>query len=108
MKKDPKILIAHILQSIDFVEEYSKGIQKEQFIGDYEKQDAIIRRLEIIGEAVASLENKFKESYPNIPWQDIADMRNRLIHEYFAIDLDLVWEVLQKDIPALKTNILKI
>ncbi|KKT58541.1 MAG: hypothetical protein UX91_C0006G0078 [Candidatus Amesbacteria bacterium GW2011_GWB1_47_19] len=61
---------------------------------DEEKQDAIIRKLEVIGEAVANLEDKFKQDYPNIPWQDIADMRNRLIHEYFAVDLGLVWEVL--------------
>lgn len=108
MKKNPKILITHILQSIKSVEKYSTGLEKERFMNDEEKQDAIIRRLEIIGEAVTNLEDKFKEDYPNIPWQDIADMRNRLIHEYFAVDLELVWEVLQKDLPALKENILKI
>ena len=108
MKKDPEILISHILQSIEDVEKYSKGLEKEKFMGNEEKQDAIIRKLEVIGEAVANLEDKFKEDYPNIPWQDIADMRNRLIHEYFAVDLDLVWEVLAKDLPALKENILKI
>ncbi|HBC72766.1 hypothetical protein A2379_04635 [Candidatus Amesbacteria bacterium RIFOXYB1_FULL_47_13] len=94
MKKDPKILITHILQSIESVEKYSKGLEKERFMIDEEKQDAIIRKLEVIGEAVANLEDKFKQDYPNIPWQDIADMRNRLIHEYFAVDLGLVWEVL--------------
>jgi len=108
MKKDPKILITHILQSIKSVEKYSKGLEKERFMNDEEKQDAIIRKLEVIGEAVANLEDKFKQDYPNVPWQDISDMRNRLIHEYFAVDLDLVWEVLQKDLPALKANILKI
>ena len=108
MKKDPKILIVHILQSIESVEKYSKGLEKERFMADEEKQDAIIRKLEVIGEAVANLEDKFKESYPNIPWQDITDMRNRLIHEYFAVDLELVWEVVQKDLPVLRENILKI
>ena len=108
MKKDPKILITHILQSIKSVEKYSKGLEKERFMNDEEKQDAINRKLEVIGEAVANLEDKFKQDYPNVPWQDISDMRNRLIHEYFAVDLDLVWEVLQKDLPALKANILKI
>lgn len=108
MKKDPKILITHILQSIKSVEKYSKGLEKERFMNDEEKQDAIIRKLEVIGEAVANLEDKFKQDYPNVPWQDISDMRNRLIHEYFAVDLDLVWEVLQNDLPALKANILKI
>lgn len=108
MKKDPKILITHILQSIESVEKYSKGLEKDSFILNEEKQDAIIRKLEVIGEAVANLEEKFKEDYPHIPWQDISDMRNRLIHEYFAVDLELVWEVLKKDLPMLKKNILQI
>lgn len=108
MKKDPKILITHILKSVESVEKYSKGLNKEYFMDNEEKQDAIIRKLEVIGEAVTNLEAKFKEEYPNIPWQDISDMRNRLIHEYFAVDLELVWEVLQKDIPTLKENLLKV
>jgi uncharacterized protein with HEPN domain len=108
MKKDPRILITHILLSIESLEKYSNGLEKECFMNNEEKQDAIIRKLEVIGEAVTNLEAKFKEEYPEVPWQDISDMRNRLIHEYFAIDLNLVWEVVQKDLPALKENILNI
>lgn len=108
MKKDPKILIIHILNCIESLEKYSKGLEKEEFLENEEKQDAIIRKIEIIGEAVSNLEHKFKEDYPDIPWQDIADMRNKLIHEYFSVDLELIWEVLQKDLVIFKNNILKI
>lgn len=68
-------------------------------------QDAVVRRIEIIGEAVRNLPNDFKESNPKTPWLDIADMRNKLIHEYFDVDLELVWEVIKKDLPELKKQI---
>lgn len=108
MSKDPQILITHILNSIESLEKYSNGLRKDEFLKNEEKQDAIIRKIEIIGEAVSNLEHKFKEDYPDIPWQDIADMRNKLIHEYFSVDLELIWEVLQKDLKIFKDSILKI
>lgn len=108
MKKDPRVLITHILNCIESLEKYSKGVKKEEFLENEEKQDAIVRKVEIIGEAVSNLEQKFKENYPDIPWQDISDMRNKLIHEYFSVDLELVWEVVQKDLPLLKSNLVKI
>lgn len=106
MKNNSVVLITHILNCINSLEKYSKGLEKNEFLNNEEKQDAIIRKLEIIGEAVTNLEHDFKERYPYIPWQDIADMRNKLIHEYFSVDLELIWEVLQKDLPELKKNIL--
>lgn len=106
MRKDPTILITHILNSIASLEKYSRGLKKDDFLNNEEKQDAIIRKLEIIGEAVTNLEHDFRDRYQYIPWQDIADMRNKLIHEYFSVDLELIWEVLQRDIPELKKNIL--
>lgn len=108
MKKEPKILLSHIRECIEAIEEYTKDVDKEMFMVDDEKQDAIVRRLEIIGEATTNLEKQFKQDYPDVPWQDISDMRNRLVHQYFEVDLNLVWQVVQKDIPELKENILKI
>ncbi|MGD9335165.1 MAG: DUF86 domain-containing protein [Desulfobacterales bacterium] len=70
-------------------------------------QDAVCRRLEIIGEA-AKLESEFKEQFLNIPWYKIVAMRNILIHEYFAVDLDQVWNTIQKDLPDLKNQLDKI
>lgn len=70
-------------------------------------QDAVIRRIEIIGEAVKNIPDGIKGKYPEIPWKEIAGMRDILIHEYFGIDLELTWEVVTRDIPDLKTKLLR-
>lgn len=108
MKKDPKVFINHILESIEAVEEYARNLSEKEFLASREKQDAIIRRVEIIGEAVKNLEDEIRQTNLNIPWQDISDMRNKLIHEYFGVDLELVWEVVRKDLPLLKKELKKI
>ena len=108
MKKNPRVFINHILESIETVEKYTKNLSKKDFLASREKQDAIIRRIEIIGEAVKNLETEIKQTNLDIPWQDISDMRNKLIHEYFGVDLELVWEVVERDIPILKRELLKV
>lgn len=81
MKKDPKVFIEHILESIQLIEEYSRSLTPEQFLADRAMQDAIIRRLEIMGEAVKNLASSFKAKHPEIPWKEMAGMRDILIHE---------------------------
>ena len=71
-------------------------------------QDAIVRRIEVIGEAVGRLPDSLKARYPDIPWQDIKDMRNKLIHDYGRVDLELVWTVVQKEIPELEVQIRRV
>jgi uncharacterized protein with HEPN domain len=105
MTKDPKVFIKHILQSIILIEEYTKPLSKQEFLGCDYIQDAVIRRLEIIGEAVKNLPPDFKERYTNIPWQQIAGMRDVLIHEYFGVDLNLTWQTVREDIPSLKSEL---
>lgn len=109
MNKDPKIFLKHILESIAWIEKDIKDLSEEEFFeyGNVPIQDAVIRRLEIIGEAIRSLPNDLRQKYPEIPWQDIMDMRNKLIHKYFGVDLNLVWGVIKKDIPSLKEHIKK-
>ena len=94
----------HILAAIAAVENYTKGISQEQFLDKNNQmmQDAVIRELEVVGEAVKRLSDSLKEKSENVPWRDISDMRNILIHEYFGVDLEIVWETLQSDIPHLK------
>jgi len=89
MKKDSQIFLSHILESIDWIEKYIAGLKRDDFFEDKKIQDAVMRRLEIIGEAVKNLSANFKKKYNFIPWQKIAGMRDFLIHEYFGVDVDL-------------------
>ncbi|MEM1557478.1 MAG: DUF86 domain-containing protein [Thermoproteota archaeon] len=108
MKKDPRIFIEHVLESINAIEKYIEGLSKEEFLASMEKQDAVIRRLEVIGEAVKHIPNEIREKYPDIPWKRIAGMRDVLIHEYFGVDLELTWKVAKDEITDLKKKILKV
>lgn len=105
MHKDPNIFLNHILESINWIEEEVKGLSKDKFINSIPIQDAAIRRLEIIGEAVKNLPGDFKKKYPGIPWKKISGLRDKLIHAYFGIDLELVWEIIRKDLPPFKIQI---
>lgn len=108
MMKKPETFLEHILESIVRIEEYVSGVSKEQFESSLKIQDAVLRRLEIIGEAVKNLPIDFKEKYPDIPWKKIAGTRDFLTHEYFDVDTELVWEIIGKDLQDLKSKISKI
>ena len=102
MKKDPLVYIDDIRDSIEAIKNYTAGLTKEDFFNSTEKQDAVYRRFEVIGEAANRVPDEFRNQYPQIPWNKIIGMRNVLIHEYDSIDLDRVWETIQKDIPELE------
>ena len=104
MNKDPEIFIKHILESIEEIESHTKGISKPEFLKSTLIQDAAIRRLEIIGEAVRKIPAETKNTAKAIPWKQIAGLRNILIHEYFGVDIKLVWNIIKKDLPTLKVN----
>lgn len=108
MKDRDKTYLKHILEKISDIEESSRGISKEQFKGDKEKQDAILRRIEVIGEAIKNISSGTKEENPEVKWKEIAGTRDILIHAYFSVDLELVWEIVEKDLPELKDRIEKI
>ena len=100
------IFIDHILQSIELIEDYTKDITKEDFLNTNFIQEAVIRRIKIIGESVKNMPGDFKDKYPEIPWKTIANVRDVLENE--DCDLDVVWETVKSEIPVLKTEILKI
>ncbi len=107
-KKDPQIFLRHIMESIEQIEDYLHNVLKIQFMDSPQLQDSVLRRIEIIGEAVKNIPDDFKEHHPDVPWQKIAGMRDKIIHEYFNVDLPLVWSTAKKNIPELKEQIDKL
>lgn len=108
MRTDASIFLEHILESIEVVEEYTSGFDRQGFLATRWIQDVVIRRLEIIGEAVKNLPVDLRAAHPEVPWSDVAGLRDVLIHRYFAVDLPLTWEMVQLELPGLKQQIREI
>jgi uncharacterized protein with HEPN domain len=104
-KRNLNLYIDDIQESIEKIEEYTKGITLEEFLKNTQIQDAVLRRLEIIGEAVRNIPGDFKKAHSEIPWDMIAGMRNVVAHEYFGINVKRVWKTIERDIPELKNKI---
>jgi uncharacterized protein with HEPN domain len=107
-KRDDSAYINHIFDAIIKIEFYLSGVSYDQFLFNTLIQDGIIRQIEIIGEASNNVSDEFKASHSDIPWTDIVGMRNKLIHQYFGVDNDAVWETAKKDVPELKEKIEKL
>ena len=108
MRRNPKLYLGDIVESIDAINRYINNFTEEDFFQDTQAQDAVIRRLEIIGEAVKNLDEEFRQLYSNIPWKSIAGMRDVLIHEYFGVDLHRIWLTIKRDLPAIEGMMKKI
>ena len=92
MAKSPIPFLLHIRDAIDTINKYIGSYSFDEFKTDQKTQDAVIRQLEIIGEATSKLESEMKNEHPEIPWRDISDFRNILAHEYWDIDIEIVWK----------------
>jgi len=97
-----------ILESIVDIKDFTRGLTFENFSQDRKTVKAVVRSLEIIGEAANKIPKHILESYPETPWSEIIGMRNRLIHEYFGVDLDIVWQTIEEDLTPLEATIKKI
>lgn len=106
--RDVTVYLRDILDSIQAIENYLADMDEKVFLEDAKTQDSVIRRLEIIGEAVRSIPADWRSQYPNIPWRSIAGMRDVLIHGYFGVNMERVWETASNDLPNLKKEIQKI
>lgn len=96
------------MDAISDIEKFTKSVSKEEFFQNKEKQYAVLRALEIIGEATKNLSKETKANCPEIDWKDIAGMRDKLIHAYFGVNLDLVWETVKESLPELKDKVSKL
>lgn len=101
-KRETKLLIEDVIDSIKKIEKYIQHFTKEQFLKSDQLQDAIVRRLEIIGEATKNIPEDVRKTAPEIQWSKISGMRNIIVHDYFGINLERVWETIHKDLPFLK------
>lgn len=105
MVKDNNIYVKHILDAIADVEKYITAKTFAEFRKDTLIQDGVIRKIEIIGEAARQMSDKFKKEHQEIQWRQVVDLRNKLIHEYFGVDLEAIWLVTQKDLLPLKDQL---
>ncbi len=105
MKKNPEVYLKHILDYIEKIESNSNNKTVEYFLDNTMLQDALIREIEVIGEAMNNLEKNFIKDYPQIPWYEVIATRNNLIHEYWDIDLERIWEDVTIEVPKLKLQI---
>ena len=99
--KDDRIYLNHVLEAIEDIERYTAA-GYEAFVRERMQQDAVIRKLEVIGEAVKQLPAATKAARPEIPWREIAAMRDKMIHEYFGVNLEIVWAAVERNLPELK------
>jgi uncharacterized protein with HEPN domain len=103
MSRNPRLYLQELIGGTLAILTYAEGMAKEEFIRDQKTLDACIRRFQILGEAAKNLPNDWKESEPKIPWQDVVNFRNLLVHEYFRIDETLLWNTIQQDLEPLLT-----
>jgi uncharacterized protein with HEPN domain len=104
-RRDADLLIEDILAAIGKIEGYTRGVNRDAFVADDKTIDAVVRNLEIIGEAAHRMPAECVTMYPGVPWQQIAGLRNRIVHEYFGLDLEIVWQIIERDLPPLKTQL---
>jgi len=107
-KRPVDLLLDDICEAIDRIEQYISGMSFDVFSKDRKSVDAVVRNLEIIGEASNRLPADFKNSHSQIEWNKVVGLRHRIVHEYFGIDLQIVWQILQKDLPSLRQAISQI
>lgn len=105
MKKDDSVFLNHIVDGAKLIGEYLAGASRDGFVANRMLQDAVIRELEVIGEATKNISEDLRSKYPDIPWNKMSGMRDKLIHAYFGVDLDAVWDTATKDIPELAIRI---
>jgi len=97
--------LGDILDSIQRIKSYTAGVSKENFLENFMMQDAVMRQIEIIGEASNSISDEFQDEYEQLPWSQMRTIRNKIVHDYRGINLNIIWETVQNDLPELKEQV---
>jgi uncharacterized protein with HEPN domain len=108
MSRDYKVYLDDILEAAANIRSYTSGITREAFTQDKKTFDAVVRNLEIIGEAIKNIPDSIRSRYPDIEWKKIAGLRDILIHEYFGVDAEIIWDIVQNKLPDLEKKIRRI
>lgn len=103
--RSPALYLSEMLAAISSIKDFTYGMDRETFLEDEKTKSAVVRQFEIIGEAAKSIPEDIRSLDPDIPWNNIAGMRDRLIHAYFNVDYDLVWDTLETELPVLESKI---
>jgi uncharacterized protein with HEPN domain len=106
--RDVHAYIDDILASMDRIEQYTRGLDEQAFLDDVQVQDAVLRRLEVMGEAVKNIPESLRRKYPEMPRRNHAGLRDVLIHQYFGVNLHRTWLIVKEDIPVLRNKLLRV
>jgi uncharacterized protein with HEPN domain len=104
-KPDDLILLGDILDAILRVESYTRGVSKEQFLENLMMQDAVMHQIEIVGEASNGISEEFRETHSSLPWLQMRAIRNKIVHDYRGINLQIIWDTVKNDLPLLKAQV---
>ena len=108
MKSRDLTYLGDVLDAIKQIEDYLQGISKDSFLQNHMMQDAVMHQIGIIGEASNSVSDEFQEQYPELPWTQMRAIRNKIVHDYREINLDVIWDTARNNLPALEKQIRKV
>ncbi len=107
-KRSAILLVQDILEAIEKIQRYTEGLTAETFQTDQKTVDAVVRNLEIMGEAANRLPGNFKDKHRHVEWVKIVGLRNRIVHDYFGLDIHIIWQIIQHDLPVLNDILIRL